>query len=220
MERVRTLSIISELRNRLTNPNIEQDCREMSSRYLVLWIKTTDMFVIVFRDRISTFLSRLREKIFLRSKLNRRLIPASRVYVVSCFFLPEDNILEDLLLVDRRVHYAAILNVSSVREDYVSHDSRGEERSAFVFYTIKCIVFFLVLFWEVSATLCRKSSVELTLQKTITPNTSDSSPKSLDEWSSSQINRTTSFWRSIGVIRSLVLLHCLHWKNFLFSFRI
>ena len=153
MERVRTLSIISEVRKRMTNPIIEQDCREMSSRYLLLWIKTADIFVILIRDRISTLLSRLREKIFLHSKLNRRLISAPQVYVVSCIFLREDNILEDLLSVDGRVRYAEILNASSVRSDYVSHDSRGVERSACVFYTIKCIVFFLVLFWEVSATL-------------------------------------------------------------------
>ena len=121
------------------------------------------------------------------------------------FCLSEDNILEDLLSVGGRVRYAELLNASSVRSDYVAHDSRGEERSACVFYTIKCIVFFLVLFWEVSATLCRKSSVKLTLQKTIILNMFDWVPKLLDRWSSSQIIRKTSFWRSIAVIRSLIL---------------
>ena len=182
----------------------------MSSRYFVLWFQfyrydryrfsgeELDICRTITREDISAF------------EVEQTLDERSSSLCDMLFCLSEDNSLEDLLSVDNRVHYAEILNASSVRGDYVSHDSRGEERSAFVFYTIKCIIFFAVLFWEVSATLCRKSSVELTLQKTITPNTSDSSPKSLDGWSSSQINRTTYFWRSIGVIRSLVLRHVAH----------
>ena len=138
----------------------------MSSRYLVLWIKTTDMFAIVIRDRISTLLSRLREKIFPHSKLKKTLDIRSSCLCRKLYFSPEDDISEDLLSVDGRVRYAEILNVSSVRSDHVPHDCRGKERSACVLH-VKVHCFFLVLLWEVSATLCRKSSVKLTLQKTI-----------------------------------------------------
>ena len=147
LEHVRSLSIISEVRKRITNPITEQDWRDVKQisrimdqnyRYVRYRYPGQDLDTSqpITREDISAF------------EVEKTLDIRSSSLCRKLYFLPEDDISEDLLSVDGRVRYAEILNVSSVRSDPCITRFPWR-RAKCLCYTIKCIVFFAVLVWEV-----------------------------------------------------------------------